>query len=428
MSPPGQVVLVFEAGPRFSKRHLELPPQKELVCGRPYEGNKVDIPLQGYMTSRRHALIRVERDCVSLLDLETPNGTFMNDQQLGPKVWTPWPLGTVVRFGCSGNMPRASANGNEAPSGCVDIAKLTVMRTPVASTGPVVAASLSSEAKPRVLIGPQLPAVASAAGANGHGMLPRPKSTIGSASAETQQSRSATIIGPQLPPQAAPNGANGCIIGLQQADSSEGLRGVKRPLEEQTTKSRPKCDKCDQGHPTECCPHFKKSRENHKDAWLNYGRKHPLSMGRTSEKYTVRHGKVVQQPGDGSCLFHSLCFGLNGGKGRGTSADILRKELMNFISSNPRMEIAGDTLEEWIKWDTSCTVSTYTKRMRHSGWGGGIEMAACSILHKINVHVYEGRKHGEFERISCFDAPKPTPKTIHVLYKGGMHFDALLVR
>merc|ERR1719296_84636 len=143
-----------------------------------------------------------------------------------------------------------------------------------------------------------------------------------------------------------------------------------------------------------------------------------MTLGRDSEK-VVRRGQVYPQPGDGSCLFHSLCFGLTKQAGfPHKNAPRLRQELMDFITRNVKLEIAGDTLEEWIKWDTASNVREYTSRMRHSGWGGGIEMAACSILHQINVHVYEGRRRGEFERISCFDAPKRTQRTINVLYKG----------
>jgi hypothetical protein len=60
------------------------------------------------------------------------------------------------------------------------------------------------------------------------------------------------------------------------------------------------------------------------------------------------------------------------------------------------------------------------------GWGGGIEMAACSHLKKVNVHVYERRQDGSFERISCFDSPTPTMRTVEVLYQGGVHYDSLL--
>ena len=97
-------------------------------------------------------------------------------------------------------------------------------------------------------------------------------------------------------------------------------------------------------------------------------------------------------------------------------------------------------------------------------------MAACAHLKRVNVWVYEANKKqvsnptltlslslnpspspnpdpnpyanpnpnphphphpkqgGGFERISCFDAPGRTPSThtVHVLYRGGVHYDALV--
>ena len=96
-------------------------------------------------------------------------------------------------------------------------------------------------------------------------------------------------------------------------------------------------------------------------------------------------------------------------------------------------------------------MSQYARAIGVSGWGGGMEMAACARLHNVNVHVYESRsmlkgKHsyapsrestyfllhrlndvnldldmapgGGYQRISCFDAVRPTRNTVHVLYQG----------
>jgi len=187
-----------------------------------------------------------------------------------------------------------------------------------------------------------------------------------------------------------------------------------------------KCDKCDGNHATDACPHFRKPREKHKDAWANYGAKRQQQLGATTGHYVLRGGRCVRQPGDGNCLFHSLCFGLNDGKsGRPLSAGELRGQLASFIAQNPHLDIAGDSLEEWVKWDTNSSARNYASRMARGGWGGGIEMAACSLLKNVNVHVYE-RGSGGYKRISCFDCPGHASKTIHVLYQGGVHYDALV--
>eukprot|EP00960_Hanusia_phi_P012834 374713-Hanusia_phi.AAC.3 len=92
------------------------------------------------------------------------------------------------------------------------------------------------------------------------------------------------------------------------------------------------CDKCDGAHPTDSCPIYKKKREDHPDAWRNFGRKTPLEMGeeeeeeeeeeRASERgksmrergsegsynklagkgggnFKLRSARVISQPGDG---------------------------------------------------------------------------------------------------------------------------------
>ena len=60
--------------------------------------------------------------------------------------------------------------------------------------------------------------------------------------------------------------------------------------------------------------------------------------------------------------------------------------------------------------------------------GGGIEMACASLIKNCNVHVYESVRTGGFKRISAFDHPvRPELKrTIRILYRGGVHYDALL--
>lgn len=182
-----------------------------------------------------------------------------------------------------------------------------------------------------------------------------------------------------------------------------------------------RCDKCDGPHATERCPHFVKPREQHKDAWVNYGQKKPLQMGCDGGHFVLRNARIVRQPGDGSCLFHSLCYGL----GDRTSAATLRRELARFVADNPQLEIAGDSIEEWVRWDSGSSCDSYARRMHQGHWGGGIEMAAFAQLKGVNVHVYEQRG-GQFKRISCFNSSN-AHRTVHVLYQGRMHYDALVV-
>ena len=192
------------------------------------------------------------------------------------------------------------------------------------------------------------------------------------------------------------------------------------------------CDKCDsKKHLTADCPWYKKPRDKHPDAQKGKGK----SIGGDGGNFTLRSGRVVRQPGDGSCLFHSLAYGLGG-----SGARALRREIAAWVGKNPTLRIADTPLSDWVKWDSRSSVSAYARRMASGGWGGGIEMAAFSRLKRVNVHVYERKRGGGlfsrrgrgssggaggFKRISCFDYPGAR-KTVHVLYCGGVHYDALV--
>eukprot|EP00602_Paraphysomonas_sp_CaronLab_P013768 CAMPEP_0185040072 /NCGR_PEP_ID=MMETSP1103-20130426/37692_1 /TAXON_ID=36769 /ORGANISM="Paraphysomonas bandaiensis, Strain Caron Lab Isolate" /LENGTH=218 /DNA_ID=CAMNT_0027579221 /DNA_START=205 /DNA_END=861 /DNA_ORIENTATION=+ len=180
------------------------------------------------------------------------------------------------------------------------------------------------------------------------------------------------------------------------------------------------CDKCDGAHETSSCPHYRKDRERHPDAQKNFYKK--LGGKSNLPGAVIRNGRVIRQPGDGSCLFHSMSYGLRDG----SSASSLRREICAFIVRHPKMEIADTPLSDWIRWDSGGSVGSYTRRMSMGAWGGGIEMAAVSMMRGVNIHVYERSGLG-FTRISAFDHPDSpeTKKTVRVLYCGGVHYDAL---
>mgnify|MGYP003386577990 CR=1 FL=1 len=184
-----------------------------------------------------------------------------------------------------------------------------------------------------------------------------------------------------------------------------------------TTVGKIICDKCDGKHKTDDCPHFKKPRESHPDATSR-----SAGLGAavsTLPGASIRSGKVMRQPGDGSCLYHSLSYGL-----RNTNASALRAEICSFMMKNPTMKISDTPISEWVQWDSGTSVQDYAKKMSRGAWGGGIEMAIVSKMKSVNVHVYEKTWSGGFKRISAFDvATNPSSKNIvRVLYCGGVHY------
>ena len=97
--------------------------------------------------------------------------------------------------------------------------------------------------------------------------------------------------------------------------------------------------------------------------------------------FVLRRARVIPQPAEGSCLFHCMAYTLDG-----TSAASLRREIADWIGANPTVKIADTIVSDWVQWESGSSVSTYARRMRVRGWGGGIEMAACSVLKGVNIH------------------------------------------
>ena len=210
------------------------------------------------------------------------------------------------------------------------------------------------------------------------------------------------------------------------------------------------CDKCDGKHATSKCPYFKKARDEHKDAFEHYsGDQEQGAGGGTGGK--ARRGvppppppppplppgtRVVAQPGDGSCLFHSLAYGMrSAGLGsQHVDADGVRGTVAAFIEQHPDAELGGSPLSSWVQWESGMKVPAYCARMRTAGeWGGAIEMAVASRIWEMSIHVYE-RAGGGFRLVSAFDSSPghgdaaSAAAVVRVLYSGRCHYDALSIK
>lgn len=210
------------------------------------------------------------------------------------------------------------------------------------------------------------------------------------------------------------------------ASRCDGSRSRKRERQwekKPVDSADPNCDRCDGEHESTKCPFYKKPRGNHPDEQRSRG----LGMASAGGNHFVpfRQARVRQQPGDGSCLYHSMCFGL---RQRCRSARALRKELATWVRSNQHHIISNTKLSEWIRWDSGKNVHAYAAQMMRGSWGGAIEMVACSKLYNCNIHVYQAhRGKRAYKRISCFNSSRAR-HTVNVLYQGGVHYDALIIK
>jgi len=144
------------------------------------------------------------------------------------------------------------------------------------------------------------------------------------------------------------------------------------------------------------------------------------AVSKSAQLIPASSARVVPQPGDGNCLFHSLTHGL----GQGTAAT-LRADICSFMEKHPDLSIAGTSLAEWIHMVAGSPLMQYAKKMAKGGqWGGAPEIACCAHMCGVNVHVYE-RQRGSFELTVPFDVGGA--RTVNVLYVGGVHYDALVL-
>lgn len=193
------------------------------------------------------------------------------------------------------------------------------------------------------------------------------------------------------------------------------------------------CDKCDGAHETSACPHFKGDRDKHQDAWSHYSGAAAAGLAHLKARECVAprslprgSASVVRMPGDGSCLFHSIAYGL-GALGHHEDGRSIRQRVANFMAQKPDCEVAGTPLRSWVNWDSGTTVNSYCSRLSGgSFWGGGLEMAAAAQLFSVDVAVYEEDYYwGGFRRISDFLCDTRPIGAVLLVYSGRAHYDAL---
>lgn len=194
----------------------------------------------------------------------------------------------------------------------------------------------------------------------------------------------------------------------------------------------PRCDRCDEAHPTEACPHFRGKRDDHADAWTHYSAAGALPSKPVRECVAPRSlsfddVRSVRMPGDGSCLFHSLAYGL-AQFGCREDGPRIRQRIAAFIEQRPDFEISSSPLKSWVDWDSRTTVGSYASRLASGNtWGGAIEMAACAQIFGVDVAVYEQDSYRErYRRISDFLTDQRPRGAVLVVYLGRAHYNALL--
>ena len=161
-------------------------------------------------------------------------------------------------------------------------------------------------------------------------------------------------------------------------------------------------------------------------ARLAAGRDQAVLDAAASFTIGVQNVKVEKQPGDGSCLFHALAFGMHGATSKSDAAAV-RKQIVEGIRNDPTRSAGETTAEQWIQWETNLPVEAYADRMARGAWGGAIEIATFALANQRCVEVYVRRSgdSGRLHRIVAFGEPT-TAARIRLLFDGGSHYDCIV--
>eukprot|EP00971_Amphidinium_carterae_P032705 644075-Amphidinium_carterae.2 len=135
--------------------------------------------------------------------------------------------------------------------------------------------------------------------------------------------------------------------------------------------------------------------------------------------------RLVPQPADGLCLYHSLAAGLADGS---TAAD-LKRATADYIQCNHDLRVAGVPLYEWQAWESADN----TTQRRDNGdaipghWGGAVELAAFAAQRHVLIRVFLPPSNGQDYVCAASFGHADSWHSIDLLYSGRNHYDLLVV-
>ena len=147
-------------------------------------------------------------------------------------------------------------------------------------------------------------------------------------------------------------------------------------------------------------------------------------------------GTVVRQPGDHSCLYHSICFFLNRMYSTLSYTPLLLRSEINSFIVNHRSSMLSlgpgslYTVAECVFME-HYTIERYVTFMsKSSSWGGIIELACLVHMYPVDIYVFQPDVgSGLMKWISTFATilpRRPRVNNIYLLYTGNNHYDCIL--
>ena len=116
-----------------------------------------------------------------------------------------------------------------------------------------------------------------------------------------------------------------------------------------------------------------------------------------------------------SSFFHSLARGLGGDH----TADSLRKDAVVFVEAHSDLVYGGESLQDWIMWETGLSVPEYCECMlKLWSWGGAIEAVVLAQLYGVNVSIGSMQTDNRFTALHRFEPLSTACKDVYLTYDG----------
>lgn len=152
----------------------------------------------------------------------------------------------------------------------------------------------------------------------------------------------------------------------------------------------------------------------------------------------------VPNDGGGHCLFHSLLHLMQRqGRLQGYTVNDMRRELADWLLQLKDSEVSEITWEQFVffvadnqydqdnisndafeDWKRNNGFEKYVENLRTTNqWGREIEIVAAGLLYGVNIFVYvlNNLEAGAIKTIEV-----PNSITLNLLYRGGVHYEALI--
>ena len=145
-----------------------------------------------------------------------------------------------------------------------------------------------------------------------------------------------------------------------------------------------------------------------------------------------RYHKIIEVPGDGSCLFNCVEWFRSGR--RTDSEKVMRAGIINWMRSNCDTRLGGSeddpTLAESICWrhEGMSPEQYFALKSRPNEWADELEIGAYACWQNVNVHIFvpsEVQSH-MFRLHGVFRSPTEGRSTHEMVFVNGDHYNVLL--